>query len=1099
MSAIRFILICSIIGFGVGTAKSDPCPASLSFHSDHLADRIIEQCSTTYATVQIRLDTIASDTLYFEILTEGTATDSADYIFNRPDTIVFLPGQQIKAYQLNVVLDTLEESTESIDFSLIQLNPDSLCDQLTVLIEDHLDVGIKVADSASYCFPIDVLLYGTGAQNYSWTAVGLFDQEQSDSIRIDTVYSDYIFITASGPSCQDNDSVLINTFDPSFELSIQPDDTLCLGDTLIVLLDLDAQIDSLSVTPDSILLRQDSTRVYLRPQSSGPITISSFADSCSYRDSFRVVVEFLSVPAVISDTMLCLGDSIVLSTADSSQTNYRWTPDSYLSDSTIANPIAFPQKSTEYIRMATSSFGRCNTKDTVQIELRDTAYIYELLDSFLICPGDTALARLMLIDSNANVQIFPDQYGTLKSDTLSFFPNQTEVYHLLLDYEVCQKQIVQPIQVVDTGYSIQLLTKDTICTGASVQTLVQAPNATISWTPAQDVHRVNDSLFLLQPTQTTRIECIFDFGVCTRTVPIDVFVIDNDVKLEPLSQDTICLGDSLLFKLIFDRQAGQIQWSDSSIVNQLNDSIYAIVPKQSRSISLNIDFSACSFDYTFDIVVLEPEFNFVQDHIRLCKGDTVEVPLVTNIPVKAFDIYPNQAVRIIDSVLALYPRNSISYKLDADFGYCRISRDLTVSVDSLPNLNWTVLPQKDKYCIGDTINIEPSDFNLQLYPNIVFEWSPSDANLLSDPSSASARFGVKNSGLYERVTTNGACTLRDIFEIKAISDKIKSNFTDTSICKGEPIRFEVFDEDLTDFFWLPDQGLSCTRCPDPIIQTDISRQYSLRYRRESCTYQQEVNIHVKPIDTIVFPVLFACPDSIVRFDIDNGRFRSGLWDFEAELSCTDCLNPSLRAVDTKRYIFRDFTGDCELIAIQDLVVYPRIEAKLLFEDVDDSFLGQQITIGSEVTASNPVIYQWFVNGILQDEMGSELSFRAEEFDYRIVLKVTDRLSSCSAEAELVLSVKAIDQIHFPNTFTPNGDGRNDLFKPALAETLTIRYMKIFNRWGEAIYSSTASDAAWDGRDFSGVLQAPDSYIYLVELVRPNGKIERFRGEINLLR
>lgn len=54
----------------------------------------------------------------------------------------------------------------------------------------------------------------------------------------------------------------------------------------------------------------------------------------------------------------------------------------------------------------------------------------------------------------------------------------------------------------------------------------------------------------------------------------------------------------------------------------------------------------------------------------------------------------------------------------------------------------------------------------------------------------------------------------------------------------------------------------------------------------------------------------------------------------------------------------------------------------------------------------------------------------------------------------------------PNTFTPNGDGQNDLFTPIFPYRFVERIdMKIYNRWGNLVFETTDPDINWNGSDF----------------------------------
>ncbi|MCF6342909.1 MAG: gliding motility-associated C-terminal domain-containing protein, partial [Bacteroidales bacterium] len=50
----------------------------------------------------------------------------------------------------------------------------------------------------------------------------------------------------------------------------------------------------------------------------------------------------------------------------------------------------------------------------------------------------------------------------------------------------------------------------------------------------------------------------------------------------------------------------------------------------------------------------------------------------------------------------------------------------------------------------------------------------------------------------------------------------------------------------------------------------------------------------------------------------------------------------------------------------------------------------------------------------------------------------------------------------PNAFTPNGDGKNDLFKPVLnCDALLFRF-SIFDRWGQMVFTTDKQEEGWDG-------------------------------------
>ena len=75
-------------------------------------------------------------------------------------------------------------------------------------------------------------------------------------------------------------------------------------------------------------------------------------------------------------------------------------------------------------------------------------------------------------------------------------------------------------------------------------------------------------------------------------------------------------------------------------------------------------------------------------------------------------------------------------------------------------------------------------------------------------------------------------------------------------------------------------------------------------------------------------------------------------------------------------------------------------------------------------------------------------------------------------------VDMCDYYRLPNVFTPNGDGKNDLFHPLPYQFIDQIEMTITNRWGKVVYETTDPDINWDGTDKGNGSPVPDGvYFY----------------------
>lgn len=90
-------------------------------------------------------------------------------------------------------------------------------------------------------------------------------------------------------------------------------------------------------------------------------------------------------------------------------------------------------------------------------------------------------------------------------------------------------------------------------------------------------------------------------------------------------------------------------------------------------------------------------------------------------------------------------------------------------------------------------------------------------------------------------------------------------------------------------------------------------------------------------------------------------------------------------------------------------------------------------------------------------------------------------------------------VNIPNIFTPNDDGVNDYLRinPGVGID-EISAFKVFNRWGEPVYETSATSIEWDGKQ-NGQNLNPGVYVYYLEFVCANGDKTIKKGNITLLK
>jgi len=114
------------------------------------------------------------------------------------------------------------------------------------------------------------------------------------------------------------------------------------------------------------------------------------------------------------------------------------------------------------------------------------------------------------------------------------------------------------------------------------------------------------------------------------------------------------------------------------------------------------------------------------------------------------------------------------------------------------------------------------------------------------------------------------------------------------------------------------------------------------------------------------------------------------------------------------------------------------------------------------------------------------------FTYTLTNTCGNTVSNISATV-----VGAPDDLFFPNFFTPNGDGKNDVYR-VFGSQINRLELKIFNQWGAVVFETKDVARGWDG-SFNGKQQPVGVYVYTAIIVLQNGRTIQSKGSISLIR
>lgn len=164
-----------------------------------------------------------------------------------------------------------------------------------------------------------------------------------------------------------------------------------------------------------------------------------------------------------------------------------------------------------------------------------------------------------------------------------------------------------------------------------------------------------------------------------------------------------------------------------------------------------------------------------------------------------------------------------------------------------------------------------------------------------------------------------------------------------------------------------------------------------------------------------------------------------------------------------------------------------------------------------------VTYEWVI--MVDTVTGSagghayELARRFEEdleYDfvlkgqYQVRLKATftdgaDKVQFPAEEGDSVVFSFSISgsKLKFPNTFTPNGDGQNDVLKAKEYQSIVEFHAAVFNRWGQRLYEWDDVSEGWDGT-FGGSTVRNGAYYLVVNAKGADGTVYKIKKAINVI-
>jgi gliding motility-associated-like protein len=370
--------------------------------------------------------------------------------------------------------------------------------------------------------------------------------------------------------------------------------------------------------------------------------------------------------------------------------------------------------------------------------------------------------------------------------------------------------------------------------------------------------------------------------------------------------------------------------------------------------------------------------------------------------------------------------------------------------------------------------------------------------------------GFNNAGVYSVTVTSVAGCVSNGSVFCNVFSKPTINFTgNTEACKGDI--FSFLGNGGINYKWLATFGIVTTNTL--LTVSSISNSLQTTYTLVGADGNGCTNT------VVVRPIVLGLPYGLISPASEGGcvpfcttfNFQKGSpiitninWSFSNGNTFKDSVNVyqcfTTAGIHTVNISLVDSKG-CKGSSTATVEGYPIPKAEFSYSPDAPNENDNVITFTDETGNAKITDWYWdfYSNGKDTSNKSNTTYTFPEIGNYFVYLKVT---SDHGCVDSIVKKLTIVEDVTFfiPNSFTPNGDGNNEVFLPKGVGVKKYR-MDIFDRWGQLVYTSTDLYQGWDGKSKKGGDILPqDVYVYKISVTNNNSsKPKSYTGHVTLMK
>ncbi len=569
-------------------------------------------------------------------------------------------------------------------------------------------------------------------------------------------------------------------------------------------------------------------------------------------------------------------------------------------------------------------------------------------------------------------------------------------------------------------------------------------------------------------------------GSCTSMITFTVGAIDNPIIA--VTSASMCDGTSA--QLVASGASSYV-WNPFNTLSSPTAATVTATPTITTVYTVygsSLNCNSTSQTATVDVIA-NPTVTIAAPNATICAGSNAAM---NAIGAQTYTWSPAASLNVSNmaNVIAS-PFANTNYTVIGAANGCTASAVQQVSVIPLPNV--MAAASRTLICEGEQVNINANGaFN--------YQWSPP-----LGLSSTTSNFVVANPNVttvYTLLGSNGICTGTAAVTIN-VTPKPLFNLTTSNqkICFGSSTT--LFGSGAQFYNWEPNTGMTWPTPNTAIISPTSTMEYtvtgyniggSMPTGTVYCDLQKRIIIEVVPkINPVSCADQVICEGQSVKLSSSGGN--TYMW-LGSNINNANLQEPYVAPSKTSVYTVQvSWDGNCMATATVQVKVnkMPRVDA------------GEDMIINMDepmyVTGTGDGTLKWISGeAILCKDCPQSQIMPTNSGCYKIQATTAE---GCVATDEVCVEVTKYHNIYIPSVFTPNADGKNDVFL-VYGTGISKVEMTIFDRWGEKLYYSADQLKGWDGT-YKGVEVKQDVYPYLINYTSLDGKKHTKTGHVTLMK